>query len=230
MATYKCKDCSHEIISKSCPHECEVCGSSQLETLDRFKYNEKAGHPEKVNTNTLSTVLKDLLALILQTHWIILGVIFLIGGSAYWLSKSHLSTTNFINVTSQKLSQLLPNNQVLHNQSKLNPKNSIYEYYALATNNRQAALKLLSEAWRQKEAKKGNTGFWKSINKVDIYAIQTLSQSTNNATLKVWMKYHNKNGDTPCESVVFKLVFEPQKKIWLLDSAQDVVQKPLCNI
>lgn len=230
MVTYKCKDCSHEIISESCPHECEVCGSSQVETLDRFKYNEKADPPEKVNTSTLSTVLKNLLALILQTNWIIWGVIFLIGGSTYWLSKSQLNTTNSINVTAQKSSQLLPNNQSLYNQNKLNPKSSIYEYYGLATNNRQAALKLLSEAWRQKEAKKGNTGFWQSISKVDIYAIKTLSQSPSNATLKVWIKYYTKNGDTPCESVVFQLIFDRYKNTWLLDSAQDVVQQPLCNI
>jgi hypothetical protein len=229
MATYKCKDCSHEIISEFCPHECEGCGSSRLETLEKFKSTEKTGNTEKVNTNTFSSILKGLLTLIPQTLWITVGVIFLIGGSGYWLSKSQ-PETRAIKGTTTNSSQLIPRNQSLANtQAKLKPKNSIYQYYGLATNNRQAALGLLTDAWRKEEAKKGNTGFWDSISKVDIYAIETLNQSANNATVKVWIKYHRKNGDTPCESMVFKLIFDTPKNMWLLDSAQDVVQKPLCN-
>ena len=229
MATYKCKDCSHEIISEFCPHECEGCGSSRLETLEKFKSTEKTGNTEKFNSNTFSSVLKSLLTLI-PIQLIILIVIIFLGGSGYWLSKSQRDT-NAINRTPTNSSQSIPRNQPLGNtQAKLNPKNSIYQYYGLATNNRQAALGLLSDTWRREEAKKGNTGFWDSITKVDIYAIETLSQSANNATLKIWIKYHNKNGETPCESMVFKLIFDPNKKMWLLDSAQDVVQKPLCNI
>jgi len=34
MSIYKCKDCSHEVVSKTCPHECEICGSSRLALLD----------------------------------------------------------------------------------------------------------------------------------------------------------------------------------------------------
>jgi len=37
MATYKCRDCSHEIILDFCPSECEICGGSKIVLLDSIK-------------------------------------------------------------------------------------------------------------------------------------------------------------------------------------------------
>ncbi len=34
MATYKCRDCSHETISSYRPPECEICGSSRFVLID----------------------------------------------------------------------------------------------------------------------------------------------------------------------------------------------------
>jgi hypothetical protein len=36
MAIYKCEDCSHEIISTSCPTECQICGHPKLKSLESY--------------------------------------------------------------------------------------------------------------------------------------------------------------------------------------------------
>ncbi len=50
MATYKCKDCSHEEISTFCPIECEICGGSRVVLLEAFKATKKV---EKVEDQRL---------------------------------------------------------------------------------------------------------------------------------------------------------------------------------
>lgn len=36
MATYKCSDCTHEIIANLRPSECEICGGKHVVLLDEF--------------------------------------------------------------------------------------------------------------------------------------------------------------------------------------------------
>ncbi len=47
MATYKCKDCSHEVISTSCLIECEICGSFRVVLLENFKVIKKVDEPKR---------------------------------------------------------------------------------------------------------------------------------------------------------------------------------------
>ena len=117
--------------------------------------------------------------------------------------------------------------------SSLSPKEVVQQYYQLAPTNKSAALALLSELWRKEEqSKEGSSAkFWDSINQVDVYALKTLKQTSQFATVKAWLKYYPKDkNDTPCESITFKVIHDSQTNQWLMDSASDVVQKMNCGI
>ena len=117
--------------------------------------------------------------------------------------------------------------------SSLSPKEVVQQYYQLAPVNKTAALSFLSEPWRKVEqSKEGSSArFWDSINQVDVYALKTLKQTSQSATVKAWLKYYAKGkNDTPCESVTFKVIRDNQTNQWLMDSASDVTQKMNCGI
>lgn len=42
MPIYKCKLCSHEIVSSFCPSECEICDSIKLVPLEKFIAQKKS--------------------------------------------------------------------------------------------------------------------------------------------------------------------------------------------
>ncbi|EKD08044.1 protein kinase [Limnospira fusiformis KN01] len=111
------------------------------------------------------------------------------------------------------------------------PKQTIVRYYQLATSNRKEAIKLLSDPWRREAAKRVKDNWWDSVRKVDVYAFQTFAKNNSQAKIKVWLKYHMKNGRTPCESLIFNLVFDHRQNQWLMDSVEpnSVIQQPYCD-
>ncbi len=111
------------------------------------------------------------------------------------------------------------------------PKQTIVRYYQLATSNRKEAIKLLSEPWRRRAAQRVNDNWWDSIRKVEVYAFQTFAKNNSKAKIKVWLKYHMKNDQTPCESLIFNLIFDQNKSTWLMDSVEpnSVIQNPYCD-
>lgn len=111
------------------------------------------------------------------------------------------------------------------------PKQTIVRYYQLATSNRKEAIKLLSDPWRRRAAQRVNDNWWDSIRRVDVYAFQTFAKNNSKAKIKVWLKYHMKNGQTPCESLIFNLIFDQKKSTWLIDSVEpnSVIQNPYCD-
>jgi hypothetical protein len=111
------------------------------------------------------------------------------------------------------------------------PKQTIVRYYNLAPNDRRAAINLLSDPWRREAAKNVNDNWWSSVRQVEVYAFQTFAKNNSKAKIKIWLKYYMKNGETPCESLIFNLVFDRQKSTWLMDSVEpnSVIQKPYCD-
>ena len=111
------------------------------------------------------------------------------------------------------------------------PEDTIVRYYQLAPSNRQEAIKLLSDSWRRRAAQRVNDNWWDSIRRVDVYAFQTFAKNNSKAKIKVWLKYHMKNGQTPCESLIFNLIFDQNKSTWLIDSVEpnSVIQNPYCD-
>ncbi len=111
------------------------------------------------------------------------------------------------------------------------PKQTIVRYYQLATSNRKEAIQLLSDPWRREAAKRVNDNWWDSIRRVEVYAFQTFAKNNSKAKIKVWLKYHMKNGQTPCESLTFNLIFDGRQNKWLMDSVEpnSVIQQPSCD-
>lgn len=111
------------------------------------------------------------------------------------------------------------------------PKQTIVRYYQLATSNRKEAINLLSDPWRREAAKRVNDNWWNSVRKVEVYAFQTFAKNSSKAKIKVWLKYHMKNGQTPCESLIFNLIFDQKKSTWLMDSVEpnSVIQNRYCD-
>ena len=120
--------------------------------------------------------------------------------------------------------------QPLVTQSQnIKPENTIIQYYKLTTTNKKAAIELLSVPWRKEAAKKIKDRWWDSVSKVEVYSFRTFAKSKTNATIKVWLKYYMKNGETACESAIFKLIYDANSNQWLMDSISDVVQKDYCD-
>ncbi|MGL4501899.1 MAG: hypothetical protein ACRCU2_22715 [Planktothrix sp.] len=111
------------------------------------------------------------------------------------------------------------------------PEDTIVRYYQLATSNKQEAIQLLSEPWRRREAQKGTDNWWDSIRKIEVYYFETFAKNNSQAKVKVWLKYHMKNGQTPCESLIFNLIFDGNRNTWLMDSVESnsVLQNPYCD-
>ena len=111
------------------------------------------------------------------------------------------------------------------------PKETIVRYYQLATSNRQEAIELLSDPWRQEAARNVNDSWWDSVRRVEVYAFQTFAKNDSKAKIKVWLKYYMKNGQTPCESLIFNLIFDQEKSTWLMDSIEpdSVIQNLYCD-
>jgi hypothetical protein len=107
---------------------------------------------------------------------------------------------------------------------KSDPKNTILQYYKLATTNRKAAIQLLSDPLTQKEAEIVNdsSSFWGSVSKVEVDSFSTLAKSNSNATIRVWLKYYIKSGETSCESENVKLIFDPNRNQWLIEQVSNV--------
>nr|WP_263012208.1 hypothetical protein [Laspinema sp. D2d] len=128
--------------------------------------------------------------------------------------------------TSQNLSS--SSKSTPHNSA---PKQTIVRYYQLATTNRQEAIKLLSDPWRRQAATQINDNWWNSIRRVEVYAFKTFAKNNSKAKIKVWLKYQMKNGQTPCESLIFNLIFDRSRNQWLMDSVEpnSVIQNPYCN-
>ncbi|WP_013325250.1 hypothetical protein [Gloeothece verrucosa] len=55
MATYKCKDCSHEIISIYRPAECDICGGNNLITLGTKLAINKGEYTMAINKDIFSS-------------------------------------------------------------------------------------------------------------------------------------------------------------------------------
>ena len=102
---------------------------------------------------------------------------------------------------------------------KSDPKDTIIQYYTLATSNRKAAIQLLSDSRRLEAAKTfdDNLSFWLSFTKVEVDFFSTLAKSNSNATIRVGLKYYIKSGETACESRSFKLIFDSNRNQWLID-------------
>ena len=111
----------------------------------------------------------------------------------------------------------------------IKPENTIIQYYKLTTTNKKAAIELLSVPWRKEAAKKIKDRWWDSVSKVEVYSFRNFAKSKTNATIKVWLKYYMKNGETACESAIFKLIYDANSNQWLMDSISDVVQKDYCD-
>jgi serine/threonine protein kinase len=147
-------------------------------------------------------------------QWIAVGLCILsIAVYASW--SSHIKKT--------------PSQSLATQSQNTKPENTIIQYYKLTTTNKQAAIKLLSVPWRKEAAKKIKDSWWDSVSKVEVYSFRTFAKSKTNATIKVWLKYYMKNGETACESAIFKLIYDANSNQWLMDSISDVVQKDYCD-
>ena len=89
---------------------------------------------------------------------------------------------------------------------------------------------MLSNYFKSQFPIKSGSRFWHSVNKVDIYEVQTKQTSANNTDLKVWLKYFRQDGTTSCESRRIQLVLEKNQGKWLINKADDVAQKPDCEL
>ena len=116
---------------------------------------------------------------------------------------------------------------------QLDSKEVITQYYQLATSNRTAALELLSDEYknqyRQNSQRDSAKSFWNTINKVEIYAFLTLSNSENKYQIKVWLKYFRVDGYIACESQVIESVKDSHKNRWLINNISNIKQKPNCT-
>lgn len=149
-------------------------------------------------------------------YWLVLGLcIFSISVYSSWQSYVQNPATSSSQSTAQNS----------------DPKQTIVKYYQLATTNRQEAIKLLSDPWRREAATRINDNWWNSIRRVEVYAFKTFAKNNSKAKIKVWLKYHMKNGQTPCESLIFNLIFDRTRNQWLMDSVEpnSVIQNPYCN-
>ena len=122
-----------------------------------------------------------------------------------------------------------PSQPLVTQSQNTKPENTIIQYYKLTTTNKKAAIELLSVRWRKEATEKINNPWWDLVNKVEFYTFRTFAKSKTNATIKVWLKYDMKNGETACESRIFKLIYDANSNQWLMDSFSDVVQKDYCD-
>ncbi|MGL4500277.1 MAG: hypothetical protein ACRCU2_14520 [Planktothrix sp.] len=111
------------------------------------------------------------------------------------------------------------------------PEDTIVRYYQLAPSNRQEAIQLLSDPWRRREAQRVKDNWWNSVKTVEVYYSQTFAKNNSQAKVKVWLKYHMKNGQTPCESLIFNLIFDGNRNSWLMDNVEpnSVIQNLYCD-
>ncbi len=153
-------------------------------------------------------------------------------------SQLAILSNNTLSNSSQTATQSTAKSQNNTSSSALNrtettsaPEDTIVRYYQLAPSNKKEAIQLLSDPWRREAAKRVNDNWWDSIRKVEVYAFQTFAKNNNQAKVKVWLKYNMRNGETPCESLIFNLIFDPNKNTWLMDSVEpnSIIQKPSCD-
>jgi len=111
---------------------------------------------------------------------------------------------------------------------KTDPKNTIIQYYKLATTNRKAALQLVSDSFRQEKVKVSDYSWWESMSKIEVYKFIVLDNSQSNATIQIWLKYYMASGETVCESSIVRLVLD-NKNTWLINTVSNVEQKPFCD-
>lgn len=117
-------------------------------------------------------------------------------------------------------------------QPDLTPQQTVAKYYELATSNREAALEIIGESWRENERENREEGikFWNSIEEVRIYGTEVIDQSSSRVVVKVWLQYYMKYEDyNPCETRTFELRLDPNKNQWILYLPIDVIQKPSCD-
>ncbi len=149
-------------------------------------------------------------------QWIVgVGLCILLSIAIYASWSSHVKKT--------------PSQPLVAQSQNTKPENTIIQYYKLTTTNKKAAIELLSVRWRKEAAQKIKDTWWDSVSKVEVYTFRTFAKSKTNATIKVWLKYDMKNGETACESEIFKLIYDANSNQWLMDSISDVVQKDYCD-
>ncbi|MFB2980173.1 hypothetical protein [Microseira sp. BLCC-F43] len=126
-----------------------------------------------------------------------------------------------------QFSQFSNNSTTQKNQQpQLTPKEVVKRYYQSATSNPEADLPFRSDAfqsyWKQKDQGNKTEEFFKQFQKVDVYSVQTLTQSSTNSKVRVWLKYVWKNNKTTCESQIMELIFAQSQGQWLIDKVSDV--------
>jgi len=146
----------------------------------------------------------------------------------FWVCIIVVGVDIWTSIVINKKEELSPQQTAAHNSD---PKQIIVRYYNLAPKDRRAAINLLSDSWRQEAAENVNDNWWDSVRKVEVYAFRTFAKNNSQAKIKIWLKYHMRNGQTSCESLIFNLIFNQQKSTWLIDSIEpnSVIQNPYCD-
>ncbi|MGB6300211.1 MAG: serine/threonine-protein kinase [Rivularia sp. (in: cyanobacteria)] len=107
--------------------------------------------------------------------------------------------------------------------SKPSPSQSVVNYYTTINNrNYTNSWNLLSPKFQINKSNNNYseyTNWWNKVQRVEVEQANTLSKTSNNATVEVRMKYFLKSGRVVSDAQRFKLIWNPTQQNWNFDDS-----------